>query len=464
MLLVVAAWAEAAAAAPPARVVVKLQQPPAGGAHGLLVAGAGSTVGHDRALRSLLRGRVANAAIAQTPGEPQIRLGGNGDVTVYVVLPREERRPNDRRYPIAIVGGGYEGILTSTSTRLPGLVSIADVAPTVRALEAGRAPILSSRPAADAQAELQALDRRLHDVRASRGVANALVIALVVAFALLRRGRAALLAAPAAIAAALVLSALGVTSSWAVGLAIVAAALAASHLPLVPATAAFLVAYLGVLVWSPETNALAAIGAQPDGGGRFYGVTNQVETLLLAPTLAAASLLSLPLLVPFALLALVTVGWSEAGADGGGVLVLGAAFALLALHARGRVDRRSLALAGAAVVVVGAALVALDAAAGGSSHVTRALTEGTIFTDLERRARLSWALASGSVQGALVTVGGLVVVAALWLRRPRFAAGDAFALALLVSLVANDAPRKVALYGALGAVALWSWHASLRRD
>ena len=42
-------------------------------------------------------------------------------------------------------------------------------------------------------------------------------------------------------------------------------------------------------VW-PEVNALAAIGPHPDGGGRFYGVTNQVETLLLAPSLAAAAL------------------------------------------------------------------------------------------------------------------------------------------------------------------------------
>ena len=39
----------------------------------------------------------------------------------------------------------------------------------------------------------------------------------------------------------------------------------------------------------PEVNALAAIGPHPDGGGRFYGVTNEVETLLLAPSLAAAA-------------------------------------------------------------------------------------------------------------------------------------------------------------------------------
>ena len=53
------------------------------------------------------------------------------------------------------------------------------------------------------------------------------------------------------------------------------------------AATAFLVAFLVVLAASPETDSLAAIGPHPDGGGRFYGVTNQVETLLLAPALAA---------------------------------------------------------------------------------------------------------------------------------------------------------------------------------
>lgn len=453
--------ASVAAAAP--RVTVHLGVSDAG-AQGLLVAGAGSTVGRDRALDSLLRGRVVNAALDSTPGPRLIRLGGAGDLRITVELPAERLRPNDRRYRISIAGGGYRGLLTSSSTRLPGLVSIADVAPTVLALEQGRTPVIGWRPAVDARTELRRLDARLTAARASRGIANALAIALVIAFALLRRGRAALLVAPAAIATALLLAALGVTSRWAVGGAILAAALAASRLRLVPAVTVFLAAFLAVLVWRPETNALAAIGAQPDGGGRFYGVTNQVETMLLAPVLAAGSLLTLPLLVPLAALAVVTAGWSEAGADGGGVLVLGAAFALLALHRAGRVGPRSLALAGAAVVAAGAALVGLDAALGGSSHVTRAVTDGTVFDDLERRARLSWALVSGSFEGAAVTLGGLALVAGLWARRPRFPAGDAFALAILVSLVANDAPRKVALYGALGAVALWSWHTSARRD
>ena len=40
-----------------------------------------------------------------------------------------------------------------------------------------------------------------------------------------------------------------------------------------------------VIVGLAEVNALACDRAPPDGGGRSYGVTNQVETLLLAPAL-----------------------------------------------------------------------------------------------------------------------------------------------------------------------------------
>src|SRR5213593_2670115 len=86
--------------------------------------------------------------------------------------------------------------------------------------------------------------------------------------------------------------------------------------------------FLGV---SPETVSLAAIGPHPEGGGRFYGMTNQVETLLLGPALALGALVGLPLLAAVALASLVVVGWSRLGADGGGLIVYAAGFATLAL-------------------------------------------------------------------------------------------------------------------------------------
>ena len=120
-------------------------------------------------------------------------------------------------------------------------------------------------------------------------------------------------------------------------------------------------------------NALATIGPHPDGGGRYYGVTNEVETLLLAPTLAAAAVLG-PLV---ALPALVLVGWSRAGADGGGLLVFAVALAVLRLRLSGRrLTPRLAALAVAAAVAIALVLVGIDAATGGASHVTDAVGSG----------------------------------------------------------------------------------------
>ena len=112
-------------------------------------------------------------------------------------------------------------------------------------------------------------------------------------------GRAASLAAPAALSLALVLSALDVErpavviSALAIGvplLALGAAALGAARPALLALVVAFLAAYALVLWLWPEVNSLAAIGPHPYGGGRYYGLTNQTATLLLAPTLAAGAL------------------------------------------------------------------------------------------------------------------------------------------------------------------------------
>ena len=140
---------------------------------------------------------------------------------------------------------------------------------------------------------------------------------------------------------------------------------------------AFLVTLLLVLVFDTRVNSLAVLGARPDGGGRFYGITNQLETLLLAPVLAAAGSGRRRRLFGIGLLALVVVGWSKAGADGGGLVVFATALAVLAVRLRGlALTPRRLVLLGADVVVLVLALVGLDAALSGSSHVTHAVGTG----------------------------------------------------------------------------------------
>ena len=69
---------------------------------------------------------------------------------IVVGLPPATSAPNDRRYPIAVIGRGYHGLLTSSLTRVPGLVSIADVARTAlqtpHALEHAGVTAAPSRP------------------------------------------------------------------------------------------------------------------------------------------------------------------------------------------------------------------------------------------------------------------------------------------------------------------------------
>ena len=82
----------------------------------------------------------------------------------------------------------------------------------------------------------------------------------------------------------------------------------------------------------------------PTQNSRYWGIGNQLETLLLAPLLAGAALarrlFGAAGFAAFALLGLVTVAGNKFGSDGGGAIVLGVAFAflgarLLRLGARG---------------------------------------------------------------------------------------------------------------------------------
>jgi len=448
---------------------------PGPGAAGLMVPGSGSKVSRQGALAALVRGKVESALTGGVPeGKPLIRLTRTpADVTFYVRVPPPGAHANDRRYEVVAVGGGYHGLLESTSTRIPGLVSIADIAPSAVALAKGDDPAITSMPSSHPVRELNDLDRRLTHSRDARFGVDLVFIAAILlsSAAALRLGspllaRAAVVATPAGLSLALVLSALDVERpasvivAFAVGvplLAIAAAAATGSRACLLALLTAFLAAYTIALWLWPEVNSLAAIGPHPYGGGRFYGLTNQTATLLLPSMLLAGALAGIPWLGAVAFLSLALVGLSVTGADGGGVLVLLAAFGVLALRlADVRLTVRRLAALGAGVVVAGLLVVGLDAAAGGESHVTRSLGSGpgSFADDLAHRAEVSVRGPTSSAMPFLITVAGLGLLAWVATRRPRHAVVDAMLAGVAVSLVVNDTPQDVATFGALGALAL----------
>jgi hypothetical protein len=477
------ASANVAAAAPAkGRVAVRVVPPfplsryAAAGAVGTMVPASGSKVSRESALASLLRGKLENSLLGGRPsGKRLITVGGPpAPVTIYVSLPPSGPHHNLRRYPIAVVGGGYHGILLSSATRIPGIVSIADVAPSVLALEHGEAPILTSRAAADAPRQVASTNARLDAAHHSRKKTNRVLIALVFAFAALAFAlrsrycaRAALLAVPCTVLASALAAAFHVQHDirwWTGAIAL------ASIVPLAAlrgrlgalAVAAPLLAYAVFLGAARDTVSLAAIGPHPEGGGRFYGLTNQVETLLLAPALALGALLPLAALALVALGALVVVGWSRLGADGGGLIVFAAGFAALALlRVCARVTPLRVAAAAAGVIALGLVLVGLDALSGGSSHVTHAVGggPGSLLSDLGHRLHLSWrgiVAKRDHLEIALVSLAALVALA---FPRPRSRTLDALLVALAVSLLVNDSGFDVLRFGALAAIAIFVWAA-----
>jgi len=450
LVAVPSAWAD--------HVRIVTGEPPAAGAQGLLIAGRGKTVSGADAARVL-----AKVPTGRCPCP----------ITIYVTLPRE-RVHNVRRYRIAIVGGGYHGLLISDRTKVPGLVSLYDLEPTVKALDRGERPPLTSRPDGNVQETLRRLDRRLTDAHDSRGAAAYVVFGLVALFALLALGlrssfwgRAALLAGPVALTAALALSGLDVARPVGLALLVVVglvtpalAVVTRSRLALAAALLTVFAVYAGVLAFSTETSSLAALGPHPDGGVRFYGISNQVETLLLVPGLLGGALLGVSLLPLVAVCVLVVIGASGLGADGGGVLVFAAGYLLLWLRLRRvALTGRNVVLAGAAAIGAGLLLVGLDAAVGGSSHVTRTIGDGpgALAGELAHRWRVSLDGYVATWQATAIITFSLLVLVWIALRRPRFATVDAVLVALAVSLLVNDSPRDVVAYGALSCAALRFW-------
>jgi hypothetical protein len=438
---------------------------------GLLVPGAGPETSHEQALAALLRGKVENSLRGGIPSGPSvIRLSSAQSATgrtILVTLPRGGTQPNDKRYVVVVTGPGYHGILTSDSTRIPGLVSIADIAPTAL----GETGALGSQADSHPAQTLRELDARIDGHNKARLPAS-IAAAVIVLLLALWRPRAGLLGFGAVLAANLVLGLAEVSSLWPIQIVIALAALSGllleialrSELAMGLFLAGIVAAYLVVLAVDASAVALSPFG--PTQNARFYGISNLLETMLLVPALAGAYYLQRRLgwwaFAAVAGLSFVAVAANRFGADGGGAIVLPAAFGLLAALLAGLRGGRLVAALGAAVLVAGG-LVALDAAAGPSSHITRAIDSGPggLASDLADRVRLSW---ERIVHKPSVTVVVLVCFPILVLLVVRLLRADlplwqkalplAFALGIAVSLVVNDSPNDVITAGLVGYVAV----------
>ena len=272
--------------------------------------------------------------------------------------------------------------------------------------------------------------------------------------------------APAALAGALTANVLlgwaggsnAVANTSPLGLALVAAGLLGARLlrsrvALGAVLVAVVALYAAAMAAYPPALSLAPMG--PELTSRFFGVSNLVESLLLAPALLGAALLGRRF-GPAAfggvfLLALATIAENRLGADGGGALVVGVGFALLAAGTWTR-TWRSVVPALAVAILAAFAILDLDAASSSPDHMRGALHGGVqgLAHVAAHRVPLSYGRMVEQWWLLFPALAGILVgVVALRLARTRADAAVVLALlaALGTSLLVNDSPGAVAIAG-----------------
>jgi hypothetical protein len=215
--------------------------------------------------------------------------------------------------------------------------------------------------------------------------------------------------------------------------------------------------YAIVMVRRPEWQAVNPFG--PTQNSRFWGIGNQVETLLLAPLLAGAFLARRRFgvlgFVLFGVFGLVVMTDNRIGSDGGGAIVLG--IALAALGARlFRLGWKGFVglLASAAVAVLW--IVSQGLSEPGPNHLRSAFSDhGTgLLSSLGSRVQLSYLPALHAWEMVVPLLCVLAVAFGVaWRAARQPSTRDvllAFGVAIVSSLVINDS----AAYELAGGIAV----------
>jgi hypothetical protein len=441
------------------------------------------------------------AVVAENPAQAAELVGAarDGEATVAVAAPNgPPGTPN--LTPFALVRPGAGGrLLYSPTTRTEGLLTNADVAPTL--LDALGVPVppemaeraAEVRPGRAESAEF--LQRRLWFVEDKGflvwGVVGALW-ALALATGALRHGRRgvswAVLAIAALPAGALIAAAIPVTSVLLVGVltALLSGAITALCWRLSGS-------FVGALAWVALATAalvildaaaggplerFSTLGYNPATGTRFYGVGNEYAAALAGSLTMGFGILAYrrrPPAVPLAVagaVVLLVLGLPTMGADVGGSLALGLAFGAAGL-ARGEGWRGAVLWAAGGFALAAALFLASGLLFPDVSHGSRAAGGGIgLYEVAARKLAMSLGSLLNPVLLLLLAIGASVTYAG-W-RRARgtpLAAGIPGAVvAAVASGLLNDsgliATLFALMYPALGAlgVLISKENASIRRS
>jgi hypothetical protein len=409
-------------------------------------------------------------------------------------------------WPMGVAGEGFDGNLTSDSTRTDGVVLATDVAPTILEWLGVDVPdemngsAIRTEGERDA-AEIADLQDELGD-RPSRETVGLLPLigwlAVAGIVALVFRGGTARTAmqlfglacawAPLLLLVAAAVEASESASALLMGLgAIVLAVLTAMLLPGFPGLALACGVTVGahavdVVAGSPYT-ALSVLGPNPGGGVRFFGIGNELEAILTTLTLvgAGAWLAARDGVSPKAaagwflgIAAAATLAFAPGrfGADVGAAIVLGVGATTAAVLALGVERRKAIALVVGGGVLALAALFAIDAVVGGA-HLSRTVLgageAGDLAEVLERRLSLMVSTFTDPVYPELLVAVLVALVAGLvkrdavlrwfgaaWPARCGFLGAVA---GILLGTLANDSGSVLLVLGTiyLGAAAAFAW-------
>jgi hypothetical protein len=393
----------------------------------------------------------------------------------------------DEALAVGVAGRGFDGDLTSDSTRLDGYVLSTDIAPTVLGRFAVAVPDEVSGEPIETEGDVdpgavESLGDRMADVPRRRGpVVGFALLAWAVALALAgvasrgRLSRSGVRVAGLSVVYLPLVLLLGAALDASQGveqlltlfgaplLAALTLAALRGYRALAFASGLTVLAYaVDVIAGSPLTT-LSLLGPNPGLGVRFYGIGNELEALLavlvvagtgaaltgFAPRLAPRSAAATFIATGLAAAAVFAAG--RFGADVGAAIVLplGAAVAA-ATSVAGR--RRALIAALAAPLAALALLALVDLLSGADAHLTRSVLDAGGLDDLAQVAQRRLQLSAHSFGRPIVFVFLPVLVAvAVWAilwregigawlrRRPAMRAGLAGALAAtLVGALAND--------------------------
>ncbi len=425
-----------------------------------------------------------------------------GDLLIAIAAPGGD----DRLLAAGIAGSGFDGDLTSDSTRTDGLVLSTDIAPTI--LDRLGVPIPDEMTGSVIRAEGEPDVAEVAELadRLENPPSRDVVVLLPLTAWLVAAALAAVVAGGAAARVALRLLCLAVVwapfvllviaavdageaaAALAVGLGAPALAVATDALVrgypgLAVACAVTVGAYaIDVVAGSPYSS-VSVLGPNPAHGIRFFGIGNELEAILTTLTLVGAGswLAGRPSLerraaaswfVAIAVIAAAAFAPGRFGADVGAAIVLAAGAATAASLSLGLSVRRTILAVIAAGVVGVLALVAVDELFGGA-HFSRSVLGAGEATDVadvfERRLDLMVHTFTHPVYPELLVLTGLVLIVGLvrsaailgWFgdRWPVRNGYVGAVVGVLIGTIANDSGSVLLVIGTiyLATVAGFAW-------